>query len=230
MANYLLAGDDQFGFQVVGESHYQSELAKIAGGITDEGVHQECAALLRLEPTNKYDPHAVEVLIAGMRVGYIPASQAPEICALFNSVGIFQAGCEAVIQGGWDRGGGDAGAFGVRLNIVRPFAFVDDSAEVRTAIPLREQQFSPPMRIAAGRDNERWRLTLGAAVMAAAAIFVVWAVKRIPHEDPPPLRLTANPERTPAPTSPTKETLSTAAEEPSMMLGTARAYLATRPR
>ena len=70
-------------FQVVGESHYQSDLAKIAGGITDEGVHQECAAVLRLEPTNKYDPNAVEVLIAGLRVGYIPAVQAPEMCALF---------------------------------------------------------------------------------------------------------------------------------------------------
>jgi HIRAN domain len=88
MANYLLAGDGQFGFQAVGESHYQSELAKIAGGITDEGVHHACAAVLRLEPTNKYDPHAVEVLIAGMRVGYIPAVQAPEMCALFDSVGI----------------------------------------------------------------------------------------------------------------------------------------------
>jgi hypothetical protein len=226
MANYLLAGDDQFGFQVVGESHYQSDLAKIAGGITDEGVHQECAALLRLEPTNKYDPHAVEVLIAGMRVGYIPAVQAPEMSALFHSVGVFQAECDAVIQGGWDRGGGDAGAFGVRLNIVRPFAFADDSTEV----PLREQHLSPPMRIVAGRGKERWRLMLGAAAIAAAAIFVVWAVNRMPHEDPPPLRLATNPERTLVPTSPTKEPSSTAAEEPSMMLGTARAYLATRPR
>jgi hypothetical protein len=129
MANYLLAGDGQFGFQVVGESHYQSELAKIAGGITAEGVHHECAALLRLEPTNKYDPNAVEVLIDRLRVGYIAAAQAAEMCALFHSAGIVQAGCEAVIQGGWDRGGGDMGEFGVRLNIVRPFAFADNAAE-----------------------------------------------------------------------------------------------------
>ena len=88
MAKYQLAGDGQFGFQAVGEFHYQSDLAKIAGGITDEGVHHECAAVLRLEPTNKYDPNAVEVLIDGLRVGYIPAVQAPEMCALFHSVGI----------------------------------------------------------------------------------------------------------------------------------------------
>ena len=125
MANYLLAGDGQFGFQVVGESHYQSDLAKIAGGTTDEGVHHECAAVLRLEPANKYDPNAVEVLIDGLRVGYIPAVQAPEMCALFDSVGISEVECEAVIQGGWDRDGGDTGEFGVRLNIVRPFAFAD---------------------------------------------------------------------------------------------------------
>jgi hypothetical protein len=75
-----------------------------------------------------YDPNAVEVLIDGLRVGYIPAVQAPEMCALFHSAGIIQAGCEAVIQGGWDRGEGDTGEFGVRLNIVRPFAFADDVA------------------------------------------------------------------------------------------------------
>ena len=129
MADTQLAGDGQYGFQVHGESHYQSDLAKIAGGITDEGVHHECAALLRLEPANKYDPNAVEVLIDGLRVGYIPAVQAPEMCALFRSVGITEAGCNAVIQGGWDRGEGDTGEFGVRLNIVRPFAFADDAAE-----------------------------------------------------------------------------------------------------
>ena len=126
MANYLLAGDGQFDFQAVGESHYQSDLAKIAGGVTDEGVHHECAALLQLEPTNKYDPNAVEVLIDGLRVGYIPAVQAPEMCALFRSADISQAECKAVIEGGWDRGGGDAGEFGVRLNIVRPFALVNN--------------------------------------------------------------------------------------------------------
>jgi hypothetical protein len=127
MANYLLAGDGQFGFQVVGESHYQTDLAKIAGRVTEGGVHHECAAVLRLEPTNKVDPNAVEVLVDGLRVGYIPAVQAPEMCALFHSVGISEIGCKAVIQGGWDRGGGDAGEFGVRLNIVRPFAFADDT-------------------------------------------------------------------------------------------------------
>jgi hypothetical protein len=131
MAKYLLAGDGQFGFQVVGESHYQSDLARIAGGITAEGVHHECAALLRLEPTNKYDPNAVEVLIDGLRVGYIPAVQAPEMCALFHSVGISEVECKAVIQGGWDRGEGDTGEFGVRLNIVRPFAFAGDTGRLQ---------------------------------------------------------------------------------------------------
>src|SRR5258708_38439693 len=100
MANYHLAGDGQYGFQVHGESHYQFDLAKIAGGITDEGVHHECAALLRLEPTNKYDPNAVEVLIDGLRVGYIPAGQAPGILALFHFVGISRVEITEVISGG----------------------------------------------------------------------------------------------------------------------------------
>jgi hypothetical protein len=45
---------------------------------------------------------------------------------LFHSVGISEVECKAVIQGGWDRGEGDTGEFGVRLNIIRPFAFADD--------------------------------------------------------------------------------------------------------
>jgi hypothetical protein len=88
-------------------------------------VHLECAALLRLEPTNKYDPNAVEVLIEDLRVGYIPAVQAPEMSALFHSASISEVECKAVIRGGWDRGEGDTGEFGVRLNIVRPFAFAE---------------------------------------------------------------------------------------------------------
>ena len=65
-----------------------------------------------------------------VRVGYIPAVQAPEMCTLFHSVGISQVECKAVIQGGWDRGEGDTGEFGVRLNIVRPFAFADDAGMI----------------------------------------------------------------------------------------------------
>jgi HIRAN domain len=121
MAGNRLVGDGQFGFQVVGESHHQTEIEQIVGGSAREGAHFRCTAILRPEPSNPYDPNAVEVLILNRQVGYIPAFQAPEMCAVLCGS---PAECDATIQGGWHRGTGDTGFFGVRLNIIRPFAFV----------------------------------------------------------------------------------------------------------
>lgn len=118
-----LVGDGQYGFQVVGESHHQAAIERIVGGTSRDGAHYQCIAAVRAEPTNLYDRNAVEVLIDDIQVGYIPAYQAPDMCRLFRAFSVSEAQCEAIIQGGWDRGHGDTGFLGVRLNIVRPFAF-----------------------------------------------------------------------------------------------------------
>lgn len=116
-----LVGDGQFGFQVVGESHHQAALQQIAGAPTVHGHHLSCDALLRLEPNNPYDTHAVAVIIDGQAVGYIPAHMAGELFELLRQHDLQQIACPARIVGGWDRHDGNTGLYGVRLDLVRPF-------------------------------------------------------------------------------------------------------------
>lgn len=112
----LFDGDQEF--EVAGESKFQDELLTVAGGKTADGVDIPQHAVLLPETDNKYDPNAVKVLIGMLQVGYLPRHLAK----------LWQAGIlretakanklvavKARITGGWDRGGGDEGHFGVRL-------------------------------------------------------------------------------------------------------------------
>ena len=109
-------GVHEFNADVVGESKYQSNLLKLAGRKTPEGVEKFATAALVFENENPYDREAVRVDIQGLTVGYLPKEsartwrkKAPGDCHA----------CPAVIRGGWDRGGGDTGHFGVRLSLPR---------------------------------------------------------------------------------------------------------------
>jgi hypothetical protein len=116
-----IIGDGKFGFPVVGESHHEAVLEQLAGGRTEEGVHVSCAALLLPQPDNPYDPDAVAVFIRGEEVGFLARNVAPEFLQALRAGGYDRAASEAIIVGGWDRGRGDRGNFGVRLNACRPF-------------------------------------------------------------------------------------------------------------
>jgi hypothetical protein len=118
-----LAGDGSFGFEVVGESHHQHALRVIAGDPDAQGHHHLCEAILRSQPDNPYDSHAVEVLVGSAQVGFIPRYMAGELFALLRDSNLTEVNCYAMIVGGWDRGHGDVGYYGVRLDIVRPFRF-----------------------------------------------------------------------------------------------------------
>jgi hypothetical protein len=103
---------------VVGESAHQDELLDLAGGRrTWSG--SRLAALARLVPDggNRFDPEAVAVMIDGRPVGHLarPVARAyrPLVGAALASAG--EATCRAEIRGGWERGGGDVGRFGVVL-------------------------------------------------------------------------------------------------------------------
>lgn len=107
-------------FDVVGESHYQQALETVAGGRTDEGARCPLVtALLVREPRNPHDRHAVRVDVGGQPVGYIPRDDAPFFAEFLKRVEAEQAlaTCRAWLTGGWDRGGGDRGHFGVRLDL-----------------------------------------------------------------------------------------------------------------
>ena len=107
---------------VVGESHHQDALFTISGGRRHYGgVELEAVAELIPEPENLYDPHAVKVRIDGLVVGHLGRDDAfglrPVIDDSLDLNG--QATCPATIRGGWDRGRGDVGLFGVTLRLPR---------------------------------------------------------------------------------------------------------------
>lgn len=119
-----VVGDGQFRFPIVGESHYQAALAEFAGGYDKSGRRNvAAAAMLVPEADNPYDLNAVAVQIEGQTVGYLARDVAPVFRAALADAGFGRATCEAAIVGGWDRGEGDVGSFGVRLNARMPFSF-----------------------------------------------------------------------------------------------------------
>lgn len=102
---------------VVGESHYQRQLVSLAGGKREESARIETTAELVREPENPYDTEAIAVLIGGQHVGYLSRQNARKYKAVVNETvkNYERATCHATIVGGWNRGNGDEGHFGVRL-------------------------------------------------------------------------------------------------------------------
>ncbi|MBO7705393.1 MAG: hypothetical protein J6S68_07050, partial [Acinetobacter sp.] len=76
-------------------------------------------AVLKAEPSNPHDPHAVAITISGKKVGYLAREQAGDLNAFLKANGADEASCESRIVGGWLRDD-DEGHFGVKLNISWP--------------------------------------------------------------------------------------------------------------
>jgi hypothetical protein len=79
----LLRGRGWGGQSVVGESHYEKALRKLAGHGTGE---RDIIATLQPDPGNRYDPNAVKVLIDGEQVGFLPKEDAPDYGPLLSEV------------------------------------------------------------------------------------------------------------------------------------------------
>jgi hypothetical protein len=108
-----------FDFDIVGESRYQSALSRICGGKSEEGYNKEVKALMVMENDNPNDAEAVCVTIGGTKVGYLARKDAHQFRAAMKAVGLGERPLKvpAVIVGGWDRGNGDTGYFGVKLDL-----------------------------------------------------------------------------------------------------------------
>ena len=101
----------------VGESHYQDNFLRVAGNKRHAGFDDDCIAHLVPEPSNPYDPNAVMVTLSGLTVGYLNRGDALQYHQLVTD-SISRSGIAAVVarvKGGWDRGGGDVGSFGIDL-------------------------------------------------------------------------------------------------------------------
>lgn len=112
-------GDGSFDCKVVGTSHYQDNLLTLAGGKKTEAAQITQRATLVLEDDNPHDRNAVKVYIDTLSVGHLDREMAQGWRAQLRKqklpLGHFT--CDALIVGGWDKGDGDSGSFGVRLDI-----------------------------------------------------------------------------------------------------------------
>lgn len=84
MANVIRwQGDDTFDQEVVGESHYQEDLRKLAGGERRKYL----TARLVCESDNKFDAESVRVEIGGKTIGHLSRDDAREHRALLMRAG-----------------------------------------------------------------------------------------------------------------------------------------------
>ena len=151
-------GEGAYQDEVVGESHYQPALKKIAGGERRKRV----TAHLVLEPDNPHDANAVRVDIGGETVGYLPADRARlhrERLNRLNAAGSIIE-CDAVIVTG------HIGVAGVYLDL--PFTV----RGTKQPIDIVPQPQVVPASVATqpARGTRRW-LTIG--LLIALALFVI---------------------------------------------------------
>ena len=140
---WLLAPDrDDAVLQVVGEGSYQDALSALGGRRTTEGpTNTDFLAGLIREANNRYDENAIQVQIDGRRVGYLSRDDAiryrPVVEWAMAREHLIVA--HARLTGGWDRGGGDSGSFGVILHVGTPaetlLELLGDDLTVRTDHP-----------------------------------------------------------------------------------------------
>jgi hypothetical protein len=103
--------------EVVGESGHQEELLALSGGVRPYGG-VDLEAVAELVPGSDDDEGAVvEVRIEGAVVGRLRREDAERLHVVVEeSTDVHgTATCRARIRGGWDRGRGDVGRFGVVL-------------------------------------------------------------------------------------------------------------------
>lgn len=109
-----IEGDGTFRVGAVGESYRRRELESICGPRRPEGYEVNVTALLVCEKFNAYDTQAVHVEIDKKIVGYLSRRDARRYRRKYGTV---TRAAHAHISGGWNRGGGLVGFFGVRLDL-----------------------------------------------------------------------------------------------------------------
>jgi hypothetical protein len=115
-----LIGNGSYTVSLVGESNYSASFEKICGRRTADCINRKTEANLILESDNKFDRQAVRVSIEGYTVGYLSQAAAREFRYAVVSVGLGRSTvfeCAAHIRGGWDRGRGKQGNYGVWLDL-----------------------------------------------------------------------------------------------------------------
>lgn len=115
-------GTGDFEFEIVGESHYQETLARLAGERGTQSVERRYKAKLVLEDHNLHDPKAVAVRIDNETVGYLSREDARSYRRRLGQKRLsgINATCDAIIVGGGTRRDGERLFYGVKLDM-KPF-------------------------------------------------------------------------------------------------------------
>jgi hypothetical protein len=121
---------------VVGESYYQDNLDHVCGGRSKGGHAHDCLAVLCPEPSSPYDPNAVAVYIDDLQVGHLSREAAKAFLPVARQLAGRTAACAATVRGGWDRGDGDQGNYGVVLDL----AGVDECVRALQATTSRSDE------------------------------------------------------------------------------------------
>ena len=109
----------RYELEVVGESHYQSVLTRLAGDHGTEAAEVGYEAELVPEDNNSFDDKAIAVRISGNTVGYLSRDDARSFRRRLAQMGLSKQVTisDAVVVGGWvDRSGGKA-HYGVKLDV-----------------------------------------------------------------------------------------------------------------
>ena len=112
-----LEGPGEFKIEIVGESLYQDNINDITGGKTEDGHRLKTDAILLYQYDNPHDNQAIAVTIKGKIVGHLDRKMARLFRGAMKKINLegYSSVCKAIIVGGWDRGDGDEGHYGVRL-------------------------------------------------------------------------------------------------------------------
>ncbi len=116
----IVNGDNSFAFSIVGESHYQNELERIALGHERRRGRFLIPALLVPEPSNFFDKYAVAVQVNRRTVGYLTFEAGPSLLKALAAGGFDCAACGAAISGGEIMNDGTVAAFSVKLDVTEP--------------------------------------------------------------------------------------------------------------
>lgn len=118
-SGYTWPEPDLFEVDIVGESHYQENIAAIAGEHGEDSSDKLCRAHLIPEDGNQHDEKAVRVDIDSLTVGYLDRDSARSFRRRLAKLKLTgqTTSCQAKLKGGFMMHDGNKASYGVLLDL-----------------------------------------------------------------------------------------------------------------
>ena len=117
-------------YDLVGESHWQDNIATVVGDKFEGGVYWQVVGQLCFEDNNPADKNAVVVLIDGKPVGWIPRADCKKVRAQITAQNPAAKPviCKAMIHSGFKARDGSWASYGVRIGLRDPIELTEFEA------------------------------------------------------------------------------------------------------